>query len=127
MRFLELIGALLATTGAPEVLNAFPPPADPEIYGIEYDSRRIAPGFMFVAMRGESTDGNRYIDAAVANGAVAVVTDSGITPREGIAWVRIAPGSGRRALALLSSRFLGEPARKLRLSGISGTNGNTTT
>ena len=127
MRFLELIGGLSATTGAPQVLNAFPPQADPEIYGIEYDSRRIAPGFMFVAMRGESTDGNRYIDAAVANGAVAVVTDSGITPREGIAWVRIAPGSGRRALALLSSRFLGEPARKLRLSGITGTNGKTTT
>lgn len=120
--------AVLTGEQAPlQIANAFEPQANPEIYGIEYDSRRIRPGFLFMAMRGESTDGNRYIGAAVENGAVAVVTDSDITPREGVCWGRIAPGSGRRTLAILSSRFFGEPIRKFHLSGITGTNGKTTT
>jgi len=45
------------------------------VKGLDYDSRRVRSGWLFVAMRGESTDGNRYIDAAIAAGAVAVVTD----------------------------------------------------
>jgi UDP-N-acetylmuramoyl-L-alanyl-D-glutamate--2,6-diaminopimelate ligase len=99
---------------------------DPEIYGIEYDSRRIRPGYLFVAMRGESTDGNRFIDAAVAAGAVAVISDSAeMAPREGIAWARTT--NGRHALAHLSERFFDFPARKLKLSGVTGTNGKTTT
>src|SRR5437763_8037005 len=47
-----------------------------EVKGVEYDSRRVGRGDVFVAMRGEATDGNRYIGAAVAQGAAAVVTDS---------------------------------------------------
>jgi len=47
-----------------------------EVRGVEYDSRRVGRGDVFVAMRGEATDGNRYIEAAVAKGAAAVVTDS---------------------------------------------------
>ena len=58
---------------------------DPPITGLDYDSRRVKPGWCFVAMRGESTDGNRFIDQAIANGAVAVVSDSG-SRREGVAW-----------------------------------------
>jgi UDP-N-acetylmuramoyl-L-alanyl-D-glutamate--2,6-diaminopimelate ligase len=120
MRFLQLIGentALFPQTA---------PADDPEIFGIEYDSRRIRPGYLFVAMRGETTDGNRYVDAAVAAGAVAVVSDSEQTPtREGIAWARA--GDGRQALAHLSARFFDQPARKLHLAGITGTNGKTTT
>ena len=46
------------------------------VTGVEYDSRRVEPGSLFVAMHGETTDGNRYIEQAVARGAVAVVTDS---------------------------------------------------
>ncbi len=49
---------------------------NPGISGLEYDSRRIKPGDLFVAMRGESSDGNKFIDQAIAAGAVAVVTDS---------------------------------------------------
>ena len=127
MRFLELIAALTGDHAPLHIANAFEPQANPEIYGIEYDSRRIRPGFLFVAMRGESTDGNRYISAAIENGAVAVITDSDVTPREGICWARIVPGSGRRTLAILSSRFFGKPERKLHLTGITGTNGKTTT
>jgi UDP-N-acetylmuramoyl-L-alanyl-D-glutamate--2,6-diaminopimelate ligase len=56
---------------------------NPPIAGLDYDSRRVKPGWCFVAMRGESTDGNRYIDQAIANGAVAVVSDSA-TQRTGV-------------------------------------------
>ena len=51
-----------------------------EIRGLDYDSRRVRRGFAFVAMRGEKTDGNHYIDQAIANGAVAIVSDSGEVP-----------------------------------------------
>ena len=99
---------------------------DAEISGVEYDSRRVKPGDCFVAMRGETTDGNRYIDAAIAMGAVAVVTDSAQEqPRPGVAWAQVA--HGRRALARISANFYRRPAEKLRITGITGTNGKTTT
>ncbi len=118
MKFLQLIGG--------ETHVAVLPAGDPEITGIEHDSRRIRPGNVFVAFHGGTTDGNQHIDAAIASGAVAVVTDSrDATPREGIGWMRVP--SGRRALAEMSSNFFGYPAQKLRLTGITGTNGKSTT
>jgi UDP-N-acetylmuramoyl-L-alanyl-D-glutamate--2,6-diaminopimelate ligase len=100
--------------------------SDPEIKGLDYDSRRIQPGYLFLAMRGEATDGNRYIDSAVKEGAVAVVTDSATERvREGIAWTVVQ--HGRKALARLSANFYGRPAQKLKISGVTGTNGKTTT
>ncbi|MGE5109413.1 MAG: UDP-N-acetylmuramoyl-L-alanyl-D-glutamate--2,6-diaminopimelate ligase [Acidobacteriaceae bacterium] len=99
---------------------------DPGITGVDYDSRRVEPGFAFVAMRGESTDGNRFIDKAVAAGAVAIVSDSATEPaRAGVAWAKVE--HGRRALARLSANFYGRPAEKLQITGITGTNGKTTT
>ncbi|HMF89044.1 MAG TPA: UDP-N-acetylmuramoyl-L-alanyl-D-glutamate--2,6-diaminopimelate ligase [Candidatus Angelobacter sp.] len=99
---------------------------NPPIAGLDYNSRRIQPGWLFVAMRGGSTDGNRYIDAALKNGAVAVVTDAPDEPRRsGVPWA-VVP-HGRRALALLSANFYGRPAEHLRIVGITGTNGKTTT
>ena len=50
--------------------------ADAEVRGVQYDSRRVGPGDVFVAMRGGSTDGNRFVDAALQHGAAAIVTDS---------------------------------------------------
>ncbi len=100
--------------------------ADPQILGLDYDSRRVRAGWAFVAMHGEATDGNRYIDAALKNGAVAVVTDSPAEqPRRGTAWA-VVP-HGRRALAQSSANFYGHPAQKLKVTGITGTNGKTTT
>jgi UDP-N-acetylmuramoyl-L-alanyl-D-glutamate--2,6-diaminopimelate ligase len=116
MNFLEILdGAeVLSQTG------------DGAVKGLDYDSRRVRPGWVFVAMRGESTDGNRYIDASIAAGASAVVTDSAEeTPRDGVAWA-VVP-HGRRALARLSANFYKRPAERLRVSGITGTNGKTTT
>ena len=97
---------------------------NPDIFGLDYDSRRVQPGWCFVAMRGSTTDGNRYIDAAVTAGAVAVVSDS-VPPRGGIAWAQVT--RGRRALARLSANFYKRPAERLSIVGITGTNGKTTT
>ncbi len=96
------------------------------IHGLDYDSRRIEPGFCFVAMRGGTTDGNRFIDAAIERGAVAVVSDSATEPpRKNLAWAVAA--HGRRALAKLSANFYRKPAEKLAITGVTGTNGKTTT
>src|SRR5579864_7231933 len=99
---------------------------DPGVSSVEYDSRRVKPGCAFVAMKGETSDGNRFIDQAIAAGAVAVVTDSSSqNPREGVAWA-VVP-HGRRALARLSANFFDRPAEKLAVTGITGTNGKSTT
>jgi UDP-N-acetylmuramoyl-L-alanyl-D-glutamate--2,6-diaminopimelate ligase len=99
---------------------------DPGVSGVEYDSRRVKPGCVFVAMLGETSDGNRFIDAAIKAGAVAVVTDSsGEKPREGVAWA-VVP-QGRRALARLSENFYKRPAERIAITGITGTNGKSTT
>src|SRR5436190_1325778 len=114
MTFLDLLdGAeLLAQNG------------NPQVTGFEYDSRRVKPGDVFVAMQGGSSDGNRFIAQAIAAGAVAIVTDSGQIP-SAAAWATVP--HGRRALAVLSANFLGRPAEKLAITGITGTNGKSTT
>src|SRR5689334_11393129 len=100
--------------------------ADPEITGLDYNSRRIQPGWVFVAMHGESSDGNRFIDAALKQGAAAVVTDSETERRRPrVPWVVVR--HGRRVLAHMSANFYGRPAEKLRIIGVTGTNGKTTT
>ena len=84
---------------------------DPGVSSVEYDSRRVKPGTVFVAMRGESSDGNQFIDQAIRAGAAAVVTDStSEEPREGVAWA-VVP-HGRRALARLSANFYKKPAER---------------
>src|SRR3954447_21473547 len=99
---------------------------DADITGVQFDSRKIAAGDLFVAMRGESTDGNRYIDAAIKQGAAAVVTDSDAEkPRVGVPWAQVA--HGRRALAGISANFYEHPDERLKIAGVTGTNGKTTT
>jgi UDP-N-acetylmuramoyl-L-alanyl-D-glutamate--2,6-diaminopimelate ligase len=99
---------------------------NPSVSGVEYDSRRVQPGCAFVAMRGEAADGNRFIDQAIQSGAVAVVTDSASEkPREGVAWA-VVP-HGRRALARLAANFYKKPAERIAVTGITGTNGKSTT
>jgi len=97
---------------------------NPEVAGVEYDSRRVKPGDVFVAMRGESSDGNRFIGQAIAAGAAAIVTDSD-QASDKVAWAKVA--HGRRALAALSANFYRKPAEKLAVTGITGTNGKSTT
>jgi UDP-N-acetylmuramoyl-L-alanyl-D-glutamate--2,6-diaminopimelate ligase len=100
-----------------------------DIAAVEYDSRAVRAGSLFVAMRGETTDGNKYVRGALEAGAAAIVTDS----RESFAFAdaRGVPAAliadGRRALATVSANFYGHPEKQLKLCGITGTNGKTTT
>ncbi len=102
-----------------------------EVGGVEYDSRRVGRGDVFVAMRGEATDGNRFVETAIAQGAAAVVTDSrevyARLQREHAGVAAALVERGRRALAEVSAGVLGHPERKLALSAVTGTNGKTTT
>jgi UDP-N-acetylmuramoyl-L-alanyl-D-glutamate--2,6-diaminopimelate ligase len=104
--------------------------SDAHIAGIEYDSRRVRPGSVFVAMKGGSTDGNRYVEKAVAAGALGIVTDSAqmfdhlLVFQPGLPVLEVE--HGRRALAQASAAFFGHPERKLAATGITGTNGKTT-
>jgi len=96
------------------------------VKGVEYDSRRVQPGYVFVAMKGETSDGNRFIDAAIKTGVVAIVTDSATeSPRPGVAWAQVP--HGRRALARVSANFYKRPAERIANTGITGTNGKSTT
>ena len=95
-----------------------------EVRGVQYDSRRVRPGDVFVAMRGGTVDGNRFVGAAVELGARVVVTDSDDVPAA-VPVVRVA--NGRRALAGITANLLGHPERKLAVSAVTGTNGKTTT
>ncbi len=105
--------------------------SNPVIGDVVYDSRKVAPGAVFVAMQGGTTDGNRFVETALQQGAVALVTDSEPTwhrvrathPEFAVALVE----HGRRALAEISANFFGHPERSLKLSGVTGTNGKTTT
>lgn len=116
MTFLQLLD------GA-EVLSAS---GNPAVTGIEYDSRRVKPGTVFVAMRGESSDGNQFIDQAIQAGAVAIVTDSASeAARPGLSWA-VVP-NGRRALARMAANFYKRPAERIAVTGITGTNGKSTT
>ena len=101
------------------------------IAGVEYDSRRVRPGSVFVAMKGGSTDGNRYIDKALTAGAIGIITDSSPTFDHLVVYKSEVPAleveQGRRALAEASAAFFGHPEHQLAATGITGTNGKTTT
>jgi UDP-N-acetylmuramoyl-L-alanyl-D-glutamate--2,6-diaminopimelate ligase len=101
--------------------------ADREIAMPCYDSRRAAPGAAFFAIRGEATDGNRFVDAAVERGAVAVVSENPRPAALGanVAWAEV--GDARKSLAIAAANFFGHPADALQLVGVTGTNGKTTT
>ena len=105
--------------------------SDAPVTGIEYDSRRVRPGSVFVAMKGGSTDGNKYVDKAIAAGALGIITDSApafdhlLVFEPGLPLLEVE--HGRRALAQASAAFFGHPERALAATGITGTNGKTTT
>ncbi len=101
------------------------------VTGVEYDSRRVHKGSVFVAMKGGSTDGNRYVEKAIAAGALGIITDSSPTFDHLLVFEAGLPvlevEHGRRALAQASAAFFGHPERVLAATGITGTNGKTTT
>ena len=102
-----------------------------DVTGVQYDSRRVRPGDVFVAMRGASTDGNQYVARAIELGAAAIITDSREAWESGRASSKRVPfylaANGRRALATVAANVMEHPERKLKVSAVTGTNGKTTT
>lgn len=94
------------------------------IKGIYHDSREIKRDFLFVCIKGFTSDGHNFIDEAINRGAIALVVEKEIPPRPGITIIRL--DDSRKALAILANKFYGFPSRKLRLIGVTGTNGKTT-
>lgn len=97
------------------------------ITGLEFDSRRVTPGSLFFAFPGARADGRQFAESALANGAVAIASElpppdnSPAAPR----WVQVE--HGRQALSLAARNFYNRPDERLGLTGITGTNGKTTT
>lgn len=96
-----------------------------EIAGLDYDSRRIRPGWAFFAFPGSRTSGALFAAEAVRRGAPAVISELPAPPDFPVPWLEVQ--HGRRTLALMSRRLYGCPDEKLRLTGVTGTNGKTTT
>ncbi|MDI6710570.1 MAG: UDP-N-acetylmuramoyl-L-alanyl-D-glutamate--2,6-diaminopimelate ligase [Bacillota bacterium] len=118
MRLAELI-SVLGVLEAGGDLNI-------EATGLACDSRQVAPGHVFVAVPGHATDGHLFIPQALERGAAALVVER-VEPEWAAkaAWARVP--DARRALAAAAAFFYGYPARSLRLTGVTGTNGKTTT
>lgn len=95
------------------------------IEGICYDSRQAKAGDLFVAVKGYQTDGHKYIEQAVAAGAIAVVLQEEVTVGAGVTVIKVA--DSREALALLADAFYQSPSEELTMVGVTGTNGKTTT
>ncbi|MCG6551706.1 MAG: UDP-N-acetylmuramoyl-L-alanyl-D-glutamate--2,6-diaminopimelate ligase, partial [Candidatus Magnetominusculus sp. LBB02] len=97
--------------------------------GISYDSRAIEKGTMFFALKGQHSDGHAYIEEAIKRGAHSIIYEDEIDTDsiggKDILLIRV--DNVRRALAYVASRYYGEPSKELRLTGITGTNGKTST
>lgn len=93
---------------------------------VTHDSRQIADGWLFVAIKGAETDGHNFIKAAIKSGATGIVSERSVLPHgEGVAWLQVA--DARVALARIAACVQDEPSTQLQLVGITGTNGKTTT
>lgn len=96
-----------------------------DIAHINFDSRKVQKGDLFVAIRGTEVDGHNFIDPAISSGAVAVVSEEKpVAGDPSVSWIYVK--DSHRALALMASTFFGHPSRELQLVGVTGTNGKTT-
>jgi UDP-N-acetylmuramoyl-L-alanyl-D-glutamate--2,6-diaminopimelate ligase len=119
---LERVGSLAPV----EPAGTIPAAAEKrQIAGVESDSRQVAPGAVFVALKGEHADGAAFAQQAVVKGAVAIVAES--DPPAGLSAPWLKTTDARKALAALSAVFFGHPSDDLLVVGITGTNGKTTT
>jgi UDP-N-acetylmuramoyl-L-alanyl-D-glutamate--2,6-diaminopimelate ligase len=103
------------------------PHGDLGIAQVAYDSRKVRPGTLFVAIRGEKTDGNSFVADAAARGAVAIISEQA-RPESistDVPWIKVP--EARKALASVAANYFGHPAEVLKLVGVTGTNGKTTT
>ncbi len=117
----RILSEILASVEVLQVVG----PAEREIKGLAYDSRIVEEGFCFFALRGTQADGHRFIESAVERGAVAVVCE--VLPAvlsEGVTYIVVADSTC--AMADIAAAYYENPSRKLRLVGVTGTNGKTT-
>jgi UDP-N-acetylmuramoyl-L-alanyl-D-glutamate--2,6-diaminopimelate ligase len=117
---LDALGALVVTPPDASARSA-------DISAITVDSRSVKGGELFVAVRGTAVDGHKFVRDAIERGAAAVIVEAGEagTPPAGVPFVVVEDSS--KALALVAARFHGNPADTLRLCGVTGTNGKTST
>jgi len=122
MRLSELLAELPAALAPQRRLGE----GDPVVRGVRYDSRDVAPGDLFVALRGSLADGHDYLPQALHLGAAALLVDAlpASLPAPAVA---VQVPDTRRALAPIAARFFGRPAEELDLVGVTGTNGKTST
>jgi UDP-N-acetylmuramoyl-L-alanyl-D-glutamate--2,6-diaminopimelate ligase len=114
MRLSELLQGISWAKGGPE--------GDPEVTGLCFDSRKAAPGDLFVAVKGQKHDGHDHVEEVVRAGAAAVLAERPVDAAVPVAVVRaVAP-----LLSPIASRFYGQPSRAMSVVGVTGTNGKTT-
>jgi UDP-N-acetylmuramoyl-L-alanyl-D-glutamate--2,6-diaminopimelate ligase len=101
------------------------PLRDPLIRGLAYDSRKVEPGDLFVCLRGARDDGHHHAADAARRGAVAVLAERVVEGLDGLPQITVT--DSRAELARLAARFYGEPSARLHLTGVTGTEGKTTT
>lgn len=119
---MELLSRLLNGLSIQQRVNE----KDVQINQIEFDSRKVCQGTLFVAQRGVVSDGHDYLDSAISNGAVAVVVEE--LPQninDEVVYIQVENSS--YALGILAKNYFHDPSSKLKLVGITGTNGKTTT
>ena len=119
----EIVGRLAA---AGRIVGPLPPvPAELPVQGIAYDSRRVVPGGLFVAVPGAHVDGHAFVGRALAMGAAAVVVEHPVPEAAGAAQVVV--DRSQHALAVVAAWWYGDPGRRLGVVGVTGTDGKTTT
>ncbi len=116
------IRSLLASIPVREIRGSL----DAPVRGLAYDSRDVEPGYLFTAMDGVHVDGHRFIDAAVSRGASVILHSKPVlSPAASVTYVRT--DNPRRALSPLSAEFFGHPSRSIRVIGVTGTDGKSST
>lgn len=117
---IEPLGALVVASAAMDAAALARP-----VKGVSYDSRRVAPGSIFVALHGLVADGNAFVPQAVGRGAIAVISEAEPRADVQVPWLRVT--DARAALASIADAFFDHPSRDMTVVGITGTNGKTTT
>ncbi len=118
MHLSAILEPALLTSPLPDALAAT------EVTGLAYDSRRVEPGFVFFAFSGAKVNGAQFAAVAIAKGAAVIVTESPAPTELSSRWIQVR--HGRHALAIAAKNFYSRPDERIRLTGITGTNGKTT-
>ena len=119
---MKLLSEILYKAGLEEIVGS----TNVAISGISFDSRKVRKDALFIAVKGTATDGHQFINTALENGAIAIVCET--LPEiidEKITYIKVKNSSA--ALGVIASNFYGNPSQELKLIGVTGTNGKTTT